>query len=191
MKKELRKTKATIGIILLWIVVFIACYLTPLYGLLEGFGIESIDGEWYRLFSGWVLHYNLFHLLVNVLGYYYAASYLEECIGSTQVFVFSLVIACVSEAAVSCLIYRQGGDMIGGSILVFGCLGMILAIHLFFDSYRKIRLKSRRGEWLIGYAVLGNCPLIPMVEVGTIVLHTVSAGLGFVVGFVWLKYLER
>lgn len=188
-KQELQEYPSTFTVIFVWAAIFALCQFAPLFSLLEGCGITLINGQWYRLFSGWLLHRNLLHLAVNVIALYHSGSYLERILGSKKFLCFAIGSALLSECALSCIVFPDGINIMGGSILVFTCLGMILV--LLNCGYPKIRLHTGRGDWLLGYAILGNLPLIPMVQIGTVITHLLSCCIGIVLGFLYVKLQKQ
>ena len=155
-KLHLEKCPGTVGIILLWTIMFILCIFTPLYNFLAGVGIHVIQGEWYRLFSGWLLHLNLLHLAANIIGLYYIGMYLEKVLGSKAFILIGIVAAFLSEMILSISVYSSGSGMIGGSILTFAYIGIILSIFLIPNQYEKIQLNTRSGNGVILYDIIGN-----------------------------------
>ena len=57
--KRLLEMKGTLLIILIWIVFFLVSMTTNITSQLGGKGITVIDGEYYRIFTGALLHNKL------------------------------------------------------------------------------------------------------------------------------------
>lgn len=178
-------------IIAMWAIIFVCCYFTDVYPLLQGCGVERIDGDWYRLCSGWVLHYDAVHVGCNAVAFYFAGTYLEKIMRKKYFLIYAIVVACLSEGILSVIVYPQAEDMIGGSLLVFGCIGTIVVLQNCSNVFEKIQLNTCRGNWLLGYAVLGNILVLPMSGVATVISHLVSAMVGMIIGIIFVCGKKR
>ena len=182
--------KTTLALQLLWAGLYLAGLFFPLNDLLCGRGLALLSGEWYRILCAPHLHYGVLHLLVNLLGLYFAGTLLEPRMGSARFAAFSLL-AASAASAVYALVTPRSTDYMGGSILVFALLGLWLARRLLYRDAPPLRLGSWRGNFLLGYALLGNVPVLPFMDGGTLALHAVSFAVGALLGAVPFFYKRK
>ena len=86
MKKNSRFTFSHIWLII-WIIVYFMSFFLDCTELLGNKGMDIIQGEYYRFFTALLVHVNLLHLVVNILGLYYTAEYLKERISAVKLLI--------------------------------------------------------------------------------------------------------
>ena len=180
---ELSKTyKATFILIAIWIILFLINKRVNLLYYLAGIGVDNIGNEYYRFFTGPLLHFNLIHLLANISGIFWVGYFLEQSIGSVKFLIFGLVASTLTEI-IYCFIYRTSENNIGGSIYVFALIGLIIVLQILKPAgYQRFHLGTWYGNWILSYAVLGNVPVLPFMTSGTIVTHLLALLTGGVLG---------
>ena len=60
-----------------WLVFYALGFRTDMQKLFANRGLHIIGKEYYRLFTGLLLHVNLFHLAVNAAGMYFVTGFLN------------------------------------------------------------------------------------------------------------------
>jgi len=167
--------------ILLWIVVFVIGFKVNCTEALGNKGINVIQGEWYRFFTGLLVHVNLFHLLINVISVYCAVDFLKGQVDTIKLLIFSAVAACVANFTFS-LIYKESTS-IGGSPVIFAMLGLMLILQLMDKNVERFVLDSFQTRWLLGVAILGNIPVFSK-NISTFVIHFISFVIAVVLGYI-------
>ena len=85
------------------VAVWTVCFCLDLYldvsGTLAGQGIHALNGQYYRLFSGLLLHSGFLHLAVNCMAMYWACQVLMPILGSGKLLLFALAAGCGAQAA--------------------------------------------------------------------------------------------
>lgn len=186
----LKTCKATTLLMVVWVVLFAFSNPFALVPRFAGNGFDIIGLEYYRMFTGPLLHFNIIHLIANVIGLYFVGFFVERSIGSLRFLLFGLVAATLSE--VLCAFIMPTSDTrIGGSTWVFAFIGLIVALQLFSPDFPRFRLGTWYGNWILGYAILGNVPFMSFMGVGTVVTHLCALVAGAVLGGVgiWMKLL--
>ena len=128
--------KATAGIVLLNLVIFLVCTFTGdlLYNI-GGVGLSLVGtpDQWYRLITSMFLHSGMSHLFNNMLLLWFAGEITERAMGSlpyTLLYFFSGICGCLLTF-VSEIVTGKSVVMIGASGAVFGVLGAMLALVIF------------------------------------------------------------
>lgn len=193
MLKTAKRLKATFALIGIWTVLLL---LTGRYGLVEqfaGLGMKQIGHEYYRFFTGSLLHFNLFHLLINSIVLYWVGYYAEEGIGSVRFFIFGLVAAALAFLMYACIL-PNSGSCIGGSVVVFSYMGLIIALQFYKPDFPRFQRKARYGSWIIGYGIIGNMfflsfiPFLSFLSFSTLVIHVCALGAGAVLGWLGIRF---
>ena len=170
--------------ILLWIVVFVIGFKVNCTEALGNKGINVIQGEWYRFFTGLLVHVNLFHLLINVISVYCAVDFPKGQVDTIKLLIFSVVVACVANFTFS-LIYKESTS-IGGSPVVFAMLGLMFILQLMNKNVERFILDSFQTRWILGYAILGNVPVFSK-NISTFVIHFIAFAIAVILGCIGIK----
>lgn len=186
---KLKEVKASVCIALIWILFFIADCIWHLLPLLCGKGLAIIGQDYYRLFTGVLLHGNVWHLLVNVTGIYWIGYYLERRLGSCKFLLSSLIALLLGQIAFYA-VRRYTPCEFGGSFLTFACIGILVSLLLFQKNGTKFRLGTWYGNWILIYALAGNVPVFSFMSISTVILHAVCFAVGFLCGLVEIKVLK-
>lgn len=187
MLKRIQGCRATWALMAVWAVLFVLDRRFGLMPYLAGQGIGMIGHAYYRFFTGPLLHFNLGHLLANLIGIYWVGCFAERSLGSVRFFAFGAVAGTLAEGLFACLVPAAGASA-GGSIWVFSYLGLIIALQLFKPAFPRFQARTQYGEWILGYSLLGNLPflsLIPVfsfVSIETVVTHLCALAVGFALG---------
>lgn len=147
-------------------------------------GAAVIGGQYYRWFTGLLLHVNLFHLLVNSIAIYCVGVFLKGQVGAGKLFLFSAAAAFAANG-VFAVVYPQS-ESVGGSPVVFASIGLILAMQVLSKKGPRFSLQPAYGKWIAGYAVLGNIPVFSG-NISTLIIHSIAFVLGAAAGAAAIK----
>lgn len=184
--KKLLVMKGTLSIILIWIVLYLVSKVTNITSLLGGKGINLIEGDYYRILTGALLHNRFWPLIFNCLALFFIGYFLERHVGSTKYLLFAFVTCIVSEFIFS-NIYKHAELSIGGSSITFSLIGLIIISQLLIPSFPRFRLGTWYGNWILIYALATNFPLFSFVSISTLIIHGVSLLIGIIFGAISIK----
>ena len=74
----MKKLKESTVWIIIWILIYLAGFFTNIYDAFSNHGIHIINGQYYRFFTGLLLHTGLIHILGNILGIYFTGKFLDH-----------------------------------------------------------------------------------------------------------------
>lgn len=168
----------------MWIIVFIVGINTDCVELLSNKGIHLIGNEYYRFFTGLLLHVNLFHLAVNVISVYCIGSFLIGQISAVKTVVFSAIVG-VCESILFSVVYPDSIS-IGGSPIVFSLIGLMCVLQLLRKDLPRFRMGTWRSNWIVGYAILGNMPVFSGNS-STLICHLLAMTVALILGYIGLK----
>lgn len=167
---------------LIWIFIWIAIFILDLIiGLKSMFcckGIKIIGTEYYRLFTGLLVHINIFHIFANVVAMYFVCEFIDKKINNYILFVFSILMGAIANGLFS--IMNPQSYMVGGSPMIFALIGLIVILQWKRKDLPRFRLGTWYGNWIVGYAILGNIPYFSK-DCSTLLIHI----LGFVTGILF------
>lgn len=186
-----KNCKASILLIILWTVLFI---LSKRFNLIQGFsgrGIKLIGNEYYRYFTGPLLHFNLIHLSVNIIAVFWIGYFAEQSIGSIRFFFFGVVASTLTELLYS-LLCNTSENNIGGSVWAFCYIGLLLVLQLLKPDFPRFHKNTYYGSYIIGYAILGNVPFLSFMTTGTVITHLCAFLTGCILGAIgiFLKFFR-
>lgn len=167
--------------ILLWAVVFIIGFKVNCTEMLGNKGLNVVQGQYYRFFTGLLVHVNLFHLMINAISVYYAVDFLKGQVDTIKLLIFSAVAGTIANMIFS-MIYRESTS-VGGSPVVFAMLGLLLILQLLDKNVERFVLDSFQTRWLLGVAILGNIPVFSK-NISTLVIHFISFAIAVVLGYI-------
>ena len=170
---SIKNYKVTLGFIIIWVVLFLVNTRIDLLYYLAAKGIDIIGHEYYRFITGPFLHFNLIHLLANVVSIFWAGYFIEKSIGSAKFAAFGFLTGTIAEI-INSFIFRTSLNNIGGSVYVFAFLGLIAVTQIFKAGFSKFHFHTRYGNWIVSYAVIGNIPFLRFMGLGTIVIHLLA-----------------
>ena len=167
---------------LIWIFAW-GCifWLDIAFGLKELFcckGLNIIGTEYYRFFTGLLLHVNLFHIWANMITMFFVCNFLNGKIKDTVLFAFSLIAGTLANFLFSMV--SPQGYMIGGSPAIFALIGLIVVLQWKRKDLPRFKLGTWYGNWIVGYALFSNIPFFSK-DFSTLIIHVI----GFVVGLVF------
>lgn len=172
----------------LWIGAWIASYILGIkmncVEMLANRGMNVIENQYYRFFTGLLLHVNLFHLMVNVIAMYWVGTFLNGQISEWKLLIFSIVSGSAGNIIFS--ICYPDSTSIGGSPVIFAMIGLICALQLLRADMTRFQFGTAYGEWIVGYAILGNIPIFSK-NISTLVIHMISFGAAFLFGAICVK----
>lgn len=168
---------------ILWIAAFLIVGIADCKGLLCNKGLKIMNGEYYRVFTGLLLHVNWFHLLFNVVSVYFVCEYLEKIAGLSflKLLVFSALVGTVANFIFSA-IYTESTS-VGGSPVVFALIGLICVLQICCRDLPRFQLGTWYGNWTLAAAILGNIPIFSG-NISTLVVHGISFLIAVVLGLI-------
>lgn len=170
--------------IILWLIVFVLGTKMCTTNVLGNKGINTIGHEYYRFFTGLLVHVNVIHLVANIIALYFVVNFLFGQVSSLKLLVFSTVVGMFSNIIFS-MIYRESVS-VGGSPIIFAMLGLLIAFQLQNKDVTRFTLETLQGKWIVGYAVLSNIPFFSG-NISALLLHGISLLLAFLIGNIGLK----
>lgn len=170
--------------IIVWSVMFVLGLMTNCRELLCNKGFQLINGEYYRVFTGLLIHINWFHLLANIVAMYYICVFLHQQVNSIKMFVFSVLAGVITYFIFSAIYVTNYS--IGGSPAVFALIALMCVLQLQRKDLPRFRLGTRYGNWILGYAILGNLPWFSK-DASTLIIHSIAFGVAFVLGTLVVK----
>lgn len=128
-------TPTLVGLNVLAYIVMVAGGVNALspdgYSLIHwgsNFGPQTLNGEWWRLFTSMFLHFGLVHLLLNMWTLWSIGTLTERLFGSTP-FALLYVTAGLAGSMIS-LLWNPDVNSAGASGAIFGVIGGLLAFVL-------------------------------------------------------------
>lgn len=190
MLAKITKYKATFLLIAIWVVLFPLSKRFDLLHSLAARGINNIGHDYYRFFTGPLLHFNLVHLLINTVAIYWVGYFAEQSIGSVRFFTFGLIASALAECVYS-YICNNSENNIGGSVWVFSFIGLIIVLQLLKPAFPRFHLGAKYGNWILAYGILGNIPVLSFMSFGTVITHLCALVIGSILGVlgIYLKVL--
>ncbi len=167
--------------IVLWVVIFVLGTRMNTTDILANKGINVIENEYYRFFTGLLAHANIVHLIANVVALYFIVDFLFGQVKSLNLLAFSVVVGILSNFIFS-MIYRDSVS-VGGSPIIFAMLGLLIALQLQNRDVVRFPLESLQGKWIVGYTVLSNIPFFSG-NISTLLLHGISLIIAFLIASV-------
>ena len=123
------QTPATVGLVAINVVVFLAMVLSGHTPIAWGnFGPYTTDGEWWRLFTSLFLHFGVSHILFNMWALAAFGPLAERLYGSVNYLLIYLVAGVIGSLA--SISWRPDVISAGASGAIFGVLGALLAAQL-------------------------------------------------------------
>lgn len=167
----------------IWIVVWILIFLVGMKfnctELLGNMGINTIHNEYYRFFTGLLVHANVVHLVANIVVLCFIVDFLYGQVSSFKLLAFSALIGIVSNILFS-VIYRDSVS-VGGSPIIFAMLGLLVAFQLHNKEVARFTVETLQGKWIVGYVILSNIPFFSG-DISTLLIHGISLMVAFLIG---------
>ena len=158
-----------------WCVFFAITRKEEYLSLLCGKGIKLLNGQYYRLFTGLLLHVNVFHLLSNSIALYWVGEFLEKTISIHKLLMISIISGIIEEIIFSYIFpYRSG---YGGSPVIFGLIGFLTVQQLLGGSVIRWEFGTVYSNWIIGYALLANIPVFSK-DISALICHSIAFAVG-------------
>lgn len=169
---------------ILWGIIYILGFKLDCFELLGNKGIHIIKGQYYRFFTGLLVHVNIFHLLINIIVLYWVYYFIDK-----QVSEVVLILLPLASSILTCIVFSiiyPDSQSIGGSPVIFSLLGIILALQLFHKDLPRFQPNSAYGYWILGYAVLGNIPFFSG-NISILIIHALSFIISFIISMISIK----
>lgn len=167
--------------IVVWILIFLVGMKINCTELLGNKGINTIQNEYYRFFTGLLVHVNFIHLIANSITLYLVVNFLYGQVSSIKILIFSFIVGILSNIFFS-MIYRDSVS-VGGSPIIFALLGLLIALQVKNKDLVIFSLDSLQGKWIVGYAILSNIPFFSG-NISTLVIHVISFVIALILGYI-------
>lgn len=171
--------------LIVWIVVFAFGTRVNITDILANKGINIIENEYYRFFTGLFAHVNVLHLVANAVALFFVVDFLYGQVDSLKLLAFSAVVGIVSNLLFS-MIYRNSVS-VGGSPVIFAMIGLLIALQLQRKDVARFTLDILQGKWIVAYAILSNIPFFSG-NLSTLLLHGISLILAFIIASLGIKF---
>jgi membrane associated rhomboid family serine protease len=191
---EKRRRVSAVGVLIAFNVgVFLYCLLRPDLNerLLELYALSSAgieEGRWWQLLTHAFLHGNIWHLLFNMAGLWFAGRIVERVMGTGRF--LALYIACAVAGGLAQLLLE------GGSSLLLGAsgavCGVILAFATIFPEAQIVMLlffvvPLRFRAKYLGWGLTGSSLLFFLVGFEPWIGHAAHLG-GCVTGYLLARF---
>jgi len=186
---QVPRTPATVGLIAVNIVVFIATLLggASFWGQNGGvqiawgsnFGPYTTDGEWWRIFSSLFIHFGIAHLFANMLALALMGPLVERLFGSFNYLVIYLLTGTV--ASLTSISWHPDVNSAGASGAIFGILGALLAARVRAGDAFPGDLWRPIGQWA-GLFILWNLYAAFRLKGIDYAAHIGGFASGFIIG---------
>ena len=198
MKIPYRKSPITISVIVICVVMYVYTFskyggrITALQALQVGALHPSLVIEWnqyYRLFTANILHFDVLHIFFNCYSLYTIGTMMGlEAILKTKRYLFIIIISMLFTTGIPCLLYgifNIGGNsvMAGLSGVVFGLIGAMLALALYFRGQYLQVFKQIYQSVILMLLISFIVPSISLVG------HVSGMIGGFVAMFIIIKWM--
>lgn len=170
--------------IITWVIIYLAGFKVDCIEVLGNKGFDIIESQYYRFFTGLLVHTNFFHLLINVIVLYCACCFFNEQIGEVKLLIFTIISGFITNIIFSIL--YPNSVSIGGSLVVFSLIGLIFAIQLLRVDGPRFQFKTKEEYWIMGYAILSNVPIFSN-NISTLVIHVIAFCIAFILGIIGIK----
>ena len=120
-----------------WLVFYALGFRTDMQKLFANRGLHIIGKEYYRLFTGLLLHVNLFHLAVNAAGMYFVTGFLNGQTEGWKLTVFTVLTGTLANLLFSAFYPRAPASAAPPSCSP--CLGFSSRSSFCGRSFRDFR----------------------------------------------------
>lgn len=183
-KENLKKNKLTSFVLLTWLLFFLTDEIFDIRPLLSGKGISIINNEFYRYLSAGFLHNGSIHLVFNLISMFFIGLFLERHIQRIPFLIFLLSSTTLTYFLFS-IFYKQSTS-VGGSTIIFASLGFIVLTQILDVFPNLFKSDSYYGQWLIGYSILGNFPVL-YGNRSLFVIHLIAFMIGVILTYIIVK----
>lgn len=89
---------------------------------------ETINGDWWRLFTSMFVHGGIMHLFMNIYGLFIAALFVEPILGAKKYFILYFISGL--SGSLASIWWHENTISVGASGAIFGLYGAILGLLL-------------------------------------------------------------
>lgn len=170
--------------ILAWCVFFLLDVTVGINGMLCCKGMDIIGTEYYRLFTGLLLHVNVFYVVANMIAMYFVCAFLDGKIKNYILLVFSILAGTFANVLFSMI--NPQAYMVGGSPTIFALIGLIVMLQWKRKDLPRFQLGTWYGNWIVGYGILANLPFFSR-DLSSLLIHILGLFVGILFGFLFIK----
>ena len=180
----MKKLKESTVWIIIWILMYLAGFFTNVSDIFSNRGIHIINGQYYRFFTGLLLHTGLIHILGNILGIYFTGKFLDHQISQWKLLLITVFSATSANAIFS--VIAPNSISVGGSPIVFSLIGLVCVSQFLCKDTPRFHFHTQYGEWIVGYAILSNISLL-LGNFSILIIHLLPFLIAFLLGFIGIK----
>jgi membrane associated rhomboid family serine protease len=156
-------------------------------GILTKYGaptaIEIYSDKQWGLISNSFVHFELGHLIINLLGTFLLATYVERRLGFWKLFIFGLIASFITSAYQLAFSNDAGIGLSGVNYTLFG----FIYVKSFFD--RKFKISNKHTIFIILISFIILCEI--MTQLNHWNVATISLATGFLVGFIFALFKTK
>lgn len=172
--------------IFVWVLFFCMDYCIGLKEEMCSVGVNIIGNDYYRLFTGLLLHINLFHILGNSIAIYFVGQFLNGKMNHYILFGCSIVAGITANLLFA--VIRPNAYMIGGSPVVYALIGFVVILQKMRKELPRFQTKTL-CQWILGYAIIGNYPFFSK-DFSELIVHTLGFSAGIAFAFMTCVFLS-
>lgn len=170
--------------IIMWGIIYLLSFKVDCFKLLSSQGFNIIGNQYYRIFTGLLVHVNFFHLIINAVALYWVLYFLNKKISDIKLLIFSIITGLLTNIIFSML--YPNSQSIGGSPIVFSLIALIVVLRVFKKDLPRFNLNTAYGQWIVGYAILSNIPIFSN-NISTLIIHSIAFFVAFILGIIGMK----
>ena len=148
----MKKLKESTVWIIIWILMYLAGFFTNVSDIFSNRGIHIINGQYYRFFTGLLLHTGLIHILGNILGIYFTGKFLDHQISQWKLLLITVFSATSANAIFS--VIAPNSISVGGSPIVFSLIGLVCVSQFLCKDTPRFHFRTQYGEWIVQIIVM-------------------------------------
>lgn len=166
----------SVVVVLCWLVFLLSYFgfAQAIFNVIQiqPFNVLSQNQQWWRLLSPALFHFDILHILFNVMWWWVLAEKIEQRLGHVSLLVLTL--ACALMSNISQLLI-DGPNFGGLSGVVYGLVGFMGYLTFFKPQWGLVLPKSLLGFFMF-WLVLGFTQLLPISIANTAHLTGLIAG---------------
>lgn len=77
----------------------------------------------------------------------------------------------------------------GGSTLIFAFIGLIMVLQVLKPEFPRFKINEAYGNFILIYGIVSNIPILSFISGTTIISHSISLGVGTLLGVVFSFFM--
>jgi len=120
-----------------------------------------LDGQWYRLITGALLHGGVYHIAMNMISFYNLGSFLEPIL-KTKRYLILLLAGLIGSGGFVVFMSQQNSMTVGFSGVIFSLFGCYVAWLIKTGNIRDGMVREQVTRTLITNAIISLMPGISL-----------------------------